>query len=144
MLQEIIVHGDFRHKSGYQAMQALLDLPSPPTAVFTASNLLTLGALQAIHERGWKIPEQIAVVGFDDLAWAASLQPPLTAVAQPARDVGVTAARLLLDRLAEPQRPTRRIVLETRLVVRASCGAASYDRVRVGKDQAEAPRWDRD
>jgi DNA-binding LacI/PurR family transcriptional regulator len=143
MLQELIIYGDFRHKSGYQAMKALLNLPSPPTAVFTASNLLTLGALQAIHERSWKIPQQIAIVGFDDLAWAASLQPPLTAVAQPARDVGVTAARLLLDRLAEPQRPTRRIVLETRLVVRASCGAASYDRVRVGKDLAEAPRWDR-
>jgi LacI family transcriptional regulator len=123
ILSELIVHGDFRQKSGYQAMQVLLKLTSPPTAVFTASNLLTLGALQAIHEGGLRIPEQIAVVGFDDLAWATSLQPPLTAVAQPAREVGVTAARLLLDRLAEPDRPTRRIVLETRLVVRASCGA---------------------
>jgi LacI family transcriptional regulator len=129
ILSELIFHGDFRQKSGYQAMQLLLKLTSPPTAVFTASNLFTLGALQAIHEGGWKIPEQIAVVGFDDLAWATSLQPPLTAVAQPARDVGVTAARLLLDRLAEPDRPTRRIVLETRLVVRASCGAPLHDRV---------------
>jgi DNA-binding LacI/PurR family transcriptional regulator len=136
--QDLIVYGDFRQKSGYQAMQVLLNLPSPPTAVFTASNLLTLGALQAIHEGGWKIPQQIAVVGFDDLAWATSLQPPLTAVAQPARDVGVTAARLLLDRLAEPERPTRRIVLETRLVVRASCGAPLYDRVIEGKEDAQA------
>jgi LacI family transcriptional regulator/LacI family repressor for deo operon, udp, cdd, tsx, nupC, and nupG len=104
-------------------MQALLSLDRPPTAVFTASNLMTLGALQAIHERGLRIPKQIAVVGYDDLPWATSLQPPLTAVAQPARDVGVTAARLLLDRLAEPERPTRRIILDTHLVIRASCGA---------------------
>ena len=121
--RDLILHGDFRHGGGYYAMRALLDLPSPPTAVFTANNLMTLGALQAIHERGWEIPQHIAIVGFDDMPWAASLRPPLTAVAQPARDVGVTAARLLLDRIKEPGRPIRRVVLDTRLVVRASCGA---------------------
>jgi DNA-binding LacI/PurR family transcriptional regulator len=121
--RDLIVHGEFRQDGGYHAMQALLSLDRPPTAVFTASNLMTLGALQAIHERGLRIPKQIAVVGYDDLPWATSLQPPLTAVAQPARDVGVTAARLLLDRLAEPERPTRRIILDTHLVIRASCGA---------------------
>jgi DNA-binding LacI/PurR family transcriptional regulator len=120
--KDLIVHGNFRYESGYEAMRSLLDLPDRPTAVFTANNLMTLGALQAIHERGLTIPRQIAVVGFDDLAWATSLEPPLTAVAQPARDVGVTAARLLLERLAEPERPVRRIILETRLIVRASCG----------------------
>jgi DNA-binding LacI/PurR family transcriptional regulator len=121
--RDLIVHGEFRQDGGHHAMQALLSLDRPPTAVFTASNLMTLGALQAIHERGLRIPKQIAVVGYDDLPWATSLQPPLTAVAQPARDVGVTAARLLLDRLAEPERPTRRIILDTHLVIRASCGA---------------------
>jgi DNA-binding LacI/PurR family transcriptional regulator len=122
--QDLILHGNFRQEGGYHAMQALLSLDTPPTAVFTANNLMTLGALQAIHERGLRIPGQIAVVGYDDLPWATSLQPPLTAVAQPAKDVGVTAARLLLDRLAEPERPTRRIILNTQLVIRASCGAA--------------------
>ena len=128
---ELIVHGDFRQDGGYHAMQALLSLDRPPTAVFTANNLMTLGAFQAIYERGLGIPKQIAVVGFDDLPWATSLQPPLTAVAQPARDVGVTAARLLLDRLAEPERPTRRIILNTRLVIRASCGTDDQPPVRV-------------
>jgi DNA-binding LacI/PurR family transcriptional regulator len=126
--QELIVHGDFRQEGGYHAMQTLLSLDRPPTAVFTASNLMTLGALQAIHERGLTIPRQIAVVGYDDLPWATSLQVPLTVVAQPARDVGVTAARLLLDRLAEPERPTRRIILNTQLVIRASCGAEGANR----------------
>ncbi len=93
------------------------------TAVFAASNLMTLGALQAIHERGLDIPAQVAVVGFDDLAWSTSLRPPLTAVAQPATDVGRTAARLLLDRLANPRVPRRQAVLETTLIVRSSCGA---------------------
>jgi DNA-binding LacI/PurR family transcriptional regulator len=120
--RDLIVYGGFRQHGGYRAMQALLSLDRQPTAVFTGSNLMTLGALQAIHERGLRIPKQIAVVGYDDLPWATSLQPPLTAVAQPARDVGVTAARLLLDRLAEPGRPTRRIILDTHLVVRVSCG----------------------
>jgi DNA-binding LacI/PurR family transcriptional regulator len=125
---DLMVHGDFRQDGGYHAMQALLNLDRPPTAVFTASNLMTLGALQAIHERGLRIPGQIAVVGYDDLPWATSLEPPLTAVAQPARDVGVTAARLLLDRLAEPERATRRIILSTHLVIRASCGAEASGR----------------
>jgi DNA-binding LacI/PurR family transcriptional regulator len=124
---DLIRYGDFRYAGGYAAAQALLDLPNPPTAIFAANNLMTLGALETIHERELQIPNQVAVVGFDDLAWATSLQPPLTAVSQPALDVGLTAARLLLDRLKEPGRPTRKIVLETRLVVRASCGAKFKD-----------------
>ncbi len=121
--RDLILYADFRQRGGYNAMQTLLSLPNRPTAVFVASNLMTLGALQAIHERGLGIPSEIAVVGFDDMSWAMSLQPPLTAVAQPTRELGMTAARLLLDRIAEPGRPPRHIVLETELVVRASCGA---------------------
>jgi LacI family transcriptional regulator len=130
---DLIRYGDFRYAGGYAATRALLDLSNPPTAIFAANNLMTLGGLQAIHERDLHIPNQIAVVGFDDLAWATSLQPPLTAVSQPALDVGVTAARLLLDRLKDPGRPTRRIILETRLVVRASCGAKLPRFARVQK-----------
>jgi len=118
----LIVHGDFRQAAGHAAMQQLLVLASPPTAVFAASNLLTLGALQAIHERALEIPQDIAIVGFDDMPWAISLRPPLTAVAQPAFDAGRTAAELLLARVREPSLPCREVVLETRLIVRSSCG----------------------
>jgi LacI family transcriptional regulator len=122
--QDLVQHTDWRQAGGYHAMQTLLQ-KAPPTAVFVGSNLLTLGALQRIHERGLNIPGDIAVVGFDDLPWATSLQPPLTVVAQPGFEVGVTAARLLLDRLHDPARPPRHITLETRLIVRASCGAGT-------------------
>ena len=103
-------------------MQRLLELSKRPRAVVVANNLMTLGALQAIHEKGVGIPDEVAVVGFDDMPWATSLRPPLTAVAQPAEELGRTAAQLLLERLADPSRVPRQVVLATRLMVRASCG----------------------
>ena len=119
---ELVQYADFRQAGGYDAMRKLLALDSPPTAVFAGSNLMTLGALQAIHEAGLRIPDHIAMVGFDDMPWAVSLQPPLTVVAQPAFDVGVTAARLLLERIAKPSSPPQQITLDTRLILRASTG----------------------
>lgn len=121
--ESLVIHCDFRQAAGHAAMQRLLDLPSPPRALFAASNLLTLGALQAIHERGLEIPGQVAIVGFDEMPWAMSLRPPLTTVAQPAFEVGRTAAELLLDRIQKPTMTRRQIVLETRLIIRASCGS---------------------
>jgi DNA-binding LacI/PurR family transcriptional regulator len=114
---------EFNHSAGYAAMRQLLLSPAPPTAVFTASNLLTLGALQAIHELHRAIPKEIAIVGFDEMPWAMSLRPPLTTIAQPSFEVGRTAANLLLDRLRDPTLPLRRVVLDTRLIVRSSCGS---------------------
>jgi DNA-binding LacI/PurR family transcriptional regulator len=104
-------------------MGALLDLPDAPHAVFVANNLMTLGALRMIHERRVRIPDEIAVVSFDDMPWAISLHPPLTAVAQPAHEMGASAAELLLSRIQKPGRPARRITLQTELIVRASCGS---------------------
>ena len=103
-------------------MNQLLDLPKPPRAVLVGNNLMTLGALEATHKRGVKIPEEIAIVGFDDMPWAASLRPPLTAVAQPIAELGRIAAQMLLDRLKDPRRPVRRVILPPQLIVRASCG----------------------
>ncbi|MEW6578030.1 MAG: LacI family DNA-binding transcriptional regulator [Chloroflexota bacterium] len=117
--------GDYRQSSGYELTQQLIRLPDPPTAMFVANNQMTIGALNAIHEAGRNIPSDIAVVGFDDLSWAISLNPPLTTVAQPAFEIGVNAAHLLLERIADPLRPTHTVVLETELIVRASCGSPS-------------------
>jgi LacI family transcriptional regulator len=123
-LQEaFVIHSDFRQEGGRMAMCRLLDLPRPPRAALVANNLMALGALQAIHERGLRIPDEVAIVGFDDMPWATSLRPPLTAVAQPAEEIGRTAAQLLLERLRSPGRLPRRVVLPTRLIIRASCGA---------------------
>jgi len=123
----LVVHCEFRQTNGYGAMKKFLGLPSPPSAVFAGSNLLTLGALQAIHDRQLEIPRQIAVVGFDDMPWAISLRPPLTAVSQPAFEAGRTAAELLLARVREPSLPRRQVVLETRLVIRSSCGSEGHE-----------------
>lgn len=120
---ELVHHGDFREAGGYEGMRALMALPKRPTAVFVANNLMTLGAFRAVHEAGIRIPDEVALVGFDDMPWATSLNPPLTAVSQPSQEIGSTAADLLLDRIARPERATRHVILETTLVVRASCGA---------------------
>jgi DNA-binding LacI/PurR family transcriptional regulator len=116
----LIQVGGYFQQGGYEAMVRLLNLPDPPTAVVSANNLMTLGALQAIHDRCLKIPEDIAIIGFDDMTWASSLQPPLTVVAQPTYQIGNQAAWMLLDRLNNPNLPIRRVILHTELIIRAS------------------------
>lgn len=120
---ELIQRGDFRERGGYEGMKALLAMRRRPRAVFVANNLMTLGALRALHEGGIRIPDEVALVGFDDMPWATSLNPPLTAVSQPSQEIGSAAAALLLDRIAQPERAVRHLILRTQLVIRASCGA---------------------
>lgn len=125
--KELIQHVVFRQEGGYEAASRLLSLPDPPTAIFAASDFIALGVLRALHERRRRIPEDCAVVTFDDMPWAAALSPPLTAVAQPTYEIGATAARLLLARIRDPERPQERVRLQTQLIVRASCGAKATD-----------------
>ena len=123
---ELVYYGDFREGGGYDGMKALMALPHRPTAVFVANNLMTLGAFRALHEAGIRIPEEISLVGFDDMPWATSLNPPLTAASQPSQEIGSSAADLLLDRIARPERAIRHLILQTKLIVRASCGASLH------------------
>jgi DNA-binding LacI/PurR family transcriptional regulator len=113
---------DFREPGGYSAMLALLALTEPPTAVFCANNLMTVGALKALKAMRVQVPAKMSLIGFDDLDLAPLLKPPLTVIDRPTVKQGVLSARLLLSRLdradgAEPQR----IVLPTKLVERGSC-----------------------
>ena len=121
---DLVYRGDFREGGGYDGMRALLALPRRPSAVLVANNLMTLGAFRALHEAGVRIPDEVALVGFDDMPWATSLNPPLTAIGQPSQDIGSAAADLLLGRIAHPDRTFRHVMLETTLVVRASSGTA--------------------
>jgi LacI family transcriptional regulator len=131
---ELILFGDLRQSGGYEAMLRILELPQQPTAIFSGTNFTTLGLLRAIHEKGIRIPEEMAMVGFDDMPWAGSLQPPLTSVAQPTNEIGRVAAQLLLARLRDPKRPLEEVTLPTTLIVRASCGATRHlDMVRSRK-----------
>ena len=116
----LIAYADFRTEGGYAATRQLLRQRRPPDGLLFANNLMTVGGLRAIAEAGLAIPDDIAVVGFDDAIWATALRPPLTVVAQPTYEIGQTAAKLLLRRVNGESRPPRRVVLEAELIVRAS------------------------
>jgi DNA-binding LacI/PurR family transcriptional regulator len=119
---------DFREPGGYEAMLQLLALPARPTAVFCANNVMTVGALKAMHGMREAVPDEISVIGFDDLDLATLLSPPLTVVERPTVDQGVLAARLLLTRLADRGTDApQRVVLPTRLVIRGSCSPPAGD-----------------
>ena len=118
----LIRDGGFEREAARRATHDLLALPDPPTAIFSANNTMSLGVLQAIHESGRRAPEDVSIVGFDDMPWQVATQPPLTCISQPTYDIGATAARLLIARIGDPGRPVRRVVLETALIVRGSSG----------------------
>ena len=118
--EELVRFGNSKHESGIQLCSELLDLPNPPDAIFTGNNLITLGALETIHKRKLKIPKDIAIVGFDDMYWSSSLNPPLTAVRQPAYEIGKRAVELLIQRIQDPERSCIQMTLNTELMKRSS------------------------
>jgi LacI family transcriptional regulator/LacI family repressor for deo operon, udp, cdd, tsx, nupC, and nupG len=117
----LVRYGDSSHISGVKLCNELLDLKDPPDAIFAGNNLITLGALETIHNRDLKIPGDVAIIGFDDMHWAISLNPPLTAVRQPAYEIGRKAAEQLILRISDPDRIKTRMVLKTELMIRSSC-----------------------
>ncbi|KAF3464815.1 LacI family DNA-binding transcriptional regulator [Streptomyces sp. Tu 3180] len=120
--ERLLVHGDSESAGAERATAALLSLGARPTALVTANNAMTIGALRALRARGRSVPEDIALCCFDDFAWADLFSPRLTAIAQPSRDMGARAVQVLLDRLAEPDRPARTVRLPCAFVHRTSCG----------------------
>ena len=116
---------DFREHGGQLAMQELLDQDPRPDAVFVTNHLMTIGVLQAIAQAKLSIPTDLGVVSFDDMPWASLLQPRLTAVAQPAYDLGVESARLLLSRLEGYTGAARMVMLSPTLQVRGSSSPKS-------------------
>lgn len=119
--ESLIVGRDFGKENGYIETKLLLQRASPPTAIFAASDLITLGALQAIFEAGWRIPEDISLVAFDDMDFAPFVMSPLTAVAQPKEVMGEIAVKLLVQQIKEDGiREANRIVLKPKLIVRDS------------------------
>ncbi|MBA2445872.1 MAG: LacI family DNA-binding transcriptional regulator [Nocardioidaceae bacterium] len=121
---EMIQVGDFKHDSGYQATLRLLGLPLPVTAIFSANNLMSTGVLRALHHMGVRVPEELSLVGFDDLELAELLSPPLTVISRPTVEQGVLAMRLLRNRIrGEGPAKAQHIVLDTGLTVRGSSRA---------------------
>ncbi|MFF8863674.1 LacI family DNA-binding transcriptional regulator [Streptomyces sp. NPDC015139] len=120
--ERLLVTGNSESAGAEQATDALLALPDAPTALVTANNAMTIGALRALRRHGLSVPEDIALCCFDNFAWADLFSPRLTAVAQPSRELGAQAVRMLLDRLAEPDRPSRTVRLPCAFMHRTSCG----------------------
>jgi LacI family transcriptional regulator len=118
---ELVYEGDFFQPLAYAGASALLELSHPPTAIFASNDVSAFGAMEAIRVHGLHIPDDVSVVGFDDIPQAAHVHPPLTTVRQPLEEMGRAATRMLLEYIKDPQRPVERVELPTGLVIRQSC-----------------------
>jgi LacI family transcriptional regulator len=119
--EQLIRAGEFTEDGGYEGTKELLRLKDRPTAIFAANDLMAIGALQALREAGISVPDEIAIVGFDDISAASLVHPALTTIAQFPHKLGRRAAELLLDRLTgQVAGPGRRIDMPFELIVRES------------------------
>lgn len=121
---QLVVNTTVEPRSGYTAMNQLLDLPNPPTALFAIHDLIAFDALQAIAERGLRVPQDIAVASFDGIQSTAITTPPLTTVRQPLPEMGQRAVEMLLERIADSARPPQQVIVPVHLIVRGSTVAA--------------------
>ena len=120
--EDLIRQGDWGVESGYRATQELLALKERPTAIFASNDIMALGAIYAIQDAGLKVPGDIALVGYDDRDFAAWIRPALTTVRMPSYEMGMAAARLLLQQFAGEELEDATEV-PGELIVRESCGA---------------------
>jgi LacI family transcriptional regulator len=119
--ESLIVEGDFTEPGGYTAMEQLLTVK--PDAVFAASDIMAVGAMNAVLNAGLRIPDDVAFVGFDDIPVSTMTPVKLTTIRQPILQFGIKAVELLIDVINNGKKPARRITLETELIIRESCGA---------------------
>jgi LacI family transcriptional regulator len=122
---ELEVESNFEIVGGNQAAGHLLDLPQRPTAIFAFNDNLAIGVIAAARERGLRVPEDVSVVGFDDVEHATIATPALTTVRQPLAEMGRMAVSILVRLLDKQRLETLRVELGTRLVVRGSTGPPS-------------------
>ena len=120
---EKIVSGDLSYEGGMKAMNTLLSLSQPPTGVFCCNDLMAIGAMRAIRSASLRVPEDVSLVGFDDIFIASAVTPALTTIAQPISDIAGKAAELLLERARNPERErsATRIIFQPQLIIRDSC-----------------------
>ena len=117
----LFYQGSFLQESGYKGAMYLLKLPEAPSAIFASNDVMALGVIEATRELGLNIPDDVSIIGFDDISMSALVHPSLTTVMQPLEHMGKVAAQMLLDIIANPNKSVRRIVLPTELVIRESC-----------------------
>ncbi len=117
---ELVREGNFQQPGGFQAAMELMNLPHAPTAIFGSNDVMAFGVMEAARERGKKIPDDISIIGFDDIPQAAQVHPPLTTIRQPLEEMGRRAVRMLLEIIQNPDQAAAKIELPTELVVRES------------------------
>jgi len=125
---ELIYEGSFAQPDGFAGASAMLDLSVPPSAIFASNDVMAMGVMDAVRERGLRVPGDVSVVGFDDIPQASLVHPALTTVNQPLEKMGRVATQMLLDLLRHPEKDAERIELPTELVVRDSCQPHDLDR----------------
>jgi LacI family transcriptional regulator len=118
---ELVAEGDFTEASGYAAAQRLL--PAKPTAIFVSSDTMAEGVMRALRDAGLRVPQDVAIVGYDDMPHASRTTPPLTTIRQPTNRMGALAVDTLIDIIQNPGAHKRHIILPVELVIRESCGA---------------------
>jgi DNA-binding LacI/PurR family transcriptional regulator len=117
----LVASGDWSAASGYEATRHLLGTGQPFSAVFAQNDTMAVGAVRALRDAGWQVPDNVSVIGYDDIPLASFFGPPLTTLQQPMKEFGQRAAQLLIKTIQEPDRPPEQVWLHTRLIERASC-----------------------
>jgi LacI family transcriptional regulator len=123
--EALIASGDFTHEGGYRAAQRILQTSAGSTtgrvtALFACNDLMAVGAIRACYEAGLRVPEDVSIIGFDDIPLASYVVPPLTTIMQPAETLGRIAVAMLLARLGDRSAPIQRQTLSVALVERQS------------------------
>jgi LacI family transcriptional regulator len=118
---DLIYEGNFFQPDGYAGALAMLDMPNPPTAIFASNDVMAMGVMDAVRHRDLRVPDDISVIGFDDIPQASLVRPELTTIRQPLEKMGRVATQFLLGMLDDPEKEAERIELPTQLVIRDSC-----------------------
>lgn len=127
----LIQEGDFSFESGFNLMTKLLALTEPPTAVFASSDEMAIGAIKAIKAKGLKVPDDISIVGFDDIKFASIFEPALTTVSQPMFEIGQKAMELLIKLIQKDKLEKSQYILEDQLVIRETCKEKKKDMIKM-------------
>ena len=136
----LVEPGGFDVEPGYAAAQKLLDLPEPPTAIFAANDLIALGTIYAAQDKGLRVPEDLAIVGYDDKEIASLSRPKLTTVTLPCFEMGQASAEHLLALIRNEETPNEEIKIKGKLIIRESCGAALEDQTTTNVTSSHVER----
>jgi DNA-binding LacI/PurR family transcriptional regulator len=123
--KELVYEGDYSYESGAKGAMQLFELSEPPTAIMCGNDTMAIGAIKAIRESGLQIPQDVSVIGFDDIAVASEIHPPLTTVAAPVKEIAVNSVRMLTSMIERRPLKEKHLALSTNLVVRQSCSKVS-------------------